>query len=455
MSEEPKPKRIRAVIEETEKDQTEYIFYAMGKNVFMFMIGGVKVPMTIDSGADANIINREIWEQMKEAGAFNYEVEHIPGSANIADSLSRLTTSSPDPIDKTTQGYVRTVAEQAVPVAMTFNEIANETKNDDDLQAVIKALEIGRFEEFPKDYNPYETELCSVDGILLRGRRIVVPTVLRDRVISLAHEAHPGIAAMKRRLRQKVWWPLMDKAVESCVKRCKQCTLVSSLGVPEPLRRTRMPIKPWIDIAVDFMGPLPSGHNLFVIVDYFSRFTEVVVMKQITARHTIQALHESFCRFGVPETIKADNGPQFISEELKAYCREYGIQLRRTTPYWPQANGEVERANKTILKHLKISQEAGSEDWIWDLRTFLLMYNSTPHATTGEAPSVLMFGRVLRDKLPGIDHRRMLLDEEEVRDKDWTNKLKDAEYSNARRHAKPSEFKEGDTVVAKRMCKSN
>ncbi|XP_055633245.1 uncharacterized protein K02A2.6-like [Toxorhynchites rutilus septentrionalis] len=387
--------------------------------------------------------------------AYNYDIEHIPGSANIADALSRLTVNSPEQFDEGGQIYVRNVAEQAVPVALTFQEITNETRNDETIQAVVKALDLALKEEFPKVYRPFETELCSVDGILLRGNRLVIPVSLRDRVIELAHEAHPGFATMKRRLRQKVWWPLMDKAVENCVKRCKQCTLVSSLGVPEPLQRTKMPVKPWIDIAVDFMGPLPSGHNLLVIVDYFSSFIEVIVMKQITAKHTVQALHESFCRFGVPETMKADNGPQFISEELTMYCREYGIQLRRTNPYWPQTNGEVERANKTILKHLKISQESGSVDWIWDLRTFLLMYNSTPHATTGAARSVLMFGRALRDKLPSVDHRRVPMDEEGIQDRDWTNKLKDAEYCNARRHTKPTELREGDIVVSKRMCKTN
>lgn len=166
---------------------------------------------------------------------------------------------------------------------------------------------------------------------------------------------------------------MIDKHAEEYVKRCKQCILVSSLGPPEPLRRTKMPEKAWNDIAIDFMGPLPSGHNLLVMVDYFSKFTEVVIMKQITAKRTVQVLHETFCRFGVPESIKSDNGPQFVSGELSSYCREYGIELRHTTPYWPQANGEVERANKTILKHLKISQDSNSQDWIWDLRTFLSM----------------------------------------------------------------------------------
>lgn len=433
----------------------------MGVEKFKLYLQGIKFSLLTDCKALEFLFSprsrpcARIERWVLRLQAFNYNVEHIPGAANIADALSRLTVHPAEQYDSDAQEYVRCVAEKAVPVALTFTEITQGTLEDADIQAAIKALEIGRFDDIPKEYKPYESELCSVDGVLLRGNRLVIPKTLRNRVIELAHEAHPGIAAMKRRLRQKVWWPLLDKSVENCVKQCKLCTMVSSLGVPEPLHRTKMPMMPWIDIAVDFMGPLPSGHNLLVLVDYFSRFTEAIVMKQITAKRTIQALHESFCRFGVPETIKADNGPQFISDELAAYCREYGIQLRKTTPYWPQANGEVERANKTILKHLKISQESGSVDWVWDLRSFLLMYNSTPHATTGEAPSSLMFGRVLRDKLPSMDHRRFRMNAEEIRDRDWSKKLKDAEYSDTRRHAKLSELKEGDVVVAKRMHKSN
>ncbi|XP_055543744.1 uncharacterized protein K02A2.6-like [Wyeomyia smithii] len=123
-------------------------------------------------------------------------------------------------------------------------------------------------------------------------------------------------------------------------------------------------------------------------------------MKEISAKNTILAFHETFCRYGIPESIKSDNGPQFMSESLQSFCTEFGIELRKTTPYWPQANGEVERANRSLKKRLQISQESCKVDWKWDLRMYLLMYNSTPHSTTGVAPSASMFGRVLRDKLP-------------------------------------------------------
>lgn len=385
---------------------------------------------------------------------YTYDVEHIPGSANLADVFSRLCESPPEPFDESGEEYIRNIVEQVLPVAVTLQEVQEETANDEGIQEVLAALHSGSTETMRREYKPYVNELSSVHDVLLRGNRLVIPEKLRERVLGLAHEAHPGISAMKRRLRQKVWWPSIDKQVEGFIKRCKQCILVSSLGPPEPIKSTRMPEKPWVDIAVDFMGPLPSGHTLFVLVDYYSRFTEAIVMKQTTAKLTVQALHETFCRFGVPETIKSDNGPQFISEEMKSFCNEYGIIQRKTTPYWPQANGEVERANRTILKHLKISQQSGSPDWMWDLRSFLLMYNSTPHAITGVAPSVLMFNRTLRDKLPYFSEPSRV-EEEGIRDKDSERKLKDAEYADSRRHAKSTEIREGDTVVAKRTFKEN
>lgn len=63
------PKRVRMVQGHSEEDKSDgYIFYAMGSNTFRFTVGGVEIPMTIDSGAAANIVSKEIWEDMKEAG---------------------------------------------------------------------------------------------------------------------------------------------------------------------------------------------------------------------------------------------------------------------------------------------------------------------------------------------------------------------------------------------------
>lgn len=105
-------------------------------------------------------------------------------------------------------------------------------------------------------------------------------------------------------------------------------------AAPEPLKRTELPSQPWQDLAIDFCGPLPSGHNLFVIVDYYSRFIEVEVMTKIDSAKAIKVLDTIFARFGFPMSITADNGRQFISQEFQQYCDTNNIELVSTIPYF-------------------------------------------------------------------------------------------------------------------------
>ena len=106
----------------------------------------------------------------------------------------------------------------------------------------------------------------------------------------------------KQRLRSKVWWPGIDGDMERRCKTCRGCQLVSSPCAPEPLRRTRLPERPRQALAVDLLGPLPSGHYLLVLVDYFSRFVEVSIMKSVTSELVLGELEKCFGVHGNPES---------------------------------------------------------------------------------------------------------------------------------------------------------
>ena len=105
----------------------------------------------------------------------------------------------------------------------------------------------------------------------------------------------------------------------------------------------------------------------------------------------VEFLDTIFCTFGYPQALRTDNGPQFISGEFKLYLKTHGIHWVSTTPLWPQANGLVERANRSILKVLKIAC-VEKEDLQVEFRKFLVAYRSTPHSGTGCTPFALMFG---------------------------------------------------------------
>ena len=112
-------------------------------------------------------------------------------------------------------------------------------------------------------------KLCTYGEMLLRVTRIMVSKVLRDRVVRLAHEGH--------RLQSKEWWPGMDKDVENLV--CHGCQVSSSCDPPDSMSPVLSPSAPWQDCSVDLLGLLPTEERILLVVDYYSRFLEVALLK--------------------------------------------------------------------------------------------------------------------------------------------------------------------------------
>ena len=86
-------------------------------------------------------------------------------------------------------------------------------------------------------------------------------------------------------------------------------------------------------------------------------------------------------------------------------------------------------------------------DWRKELQKFLLGYRSTPHTTTGVSPAILLFGREIRSKLPGVEELRSANNDSEFLDRDHERKQKGKDYADNLRDACESNLKEGDKVL--------
>ncbi|KAL3211865.1 hypothetical protein MRX96_036235 [Rhipicephalus microplus] len=96
--------------------------------------------------------------------------------------------------------------------------------------------------------------------------RIVVPVAARRRSLSLLHETHPGIVAMKSIARTLIWYPGLDSDIERLVKSCDVCAQASVMlpaQVPASWPATE---ESWSHLHADFTGPV-DGHMVLVIVD--------------------------------------------------------------------------------------------------------------------------------------------------------------------------------------------
>ena len=377
---------------------------------------------------------------------YKFKVRYQPGPKNIADALSRLVTSEDGGSRHSSQAeqYVRFVAVSATPSAMTTREVEEASAEDEELSAIRKCIDGESWDQLAyKQYIPCSGELCTIGQLILRGTRIVIPKKLRPRILSLAHEGHLGVVGTKQKLRSRVWWPGMEKDAEKHCKTCYGCQLVSRPNPPEPIRATALPTGPWRDLAVDLLGPLPTGESILVVVDYYSRYYEVDILRSTVTSKIISSLEEMFARHGLPESLKSDNGPQFIAAEFAEYMEQQGIRHHRVTAKWPQANGEVERQNRSLLKRLQIAH-AEKGNWRRELTTYLAAYRSLSHPMTGVSPAELLFGRKMRTKLPELSDVHV---EQEVRDRDSEQKSKSKTYADTRRGASYSEVLPGDQVL--------
>lgn len=386
--------------------------------------------------------------------SYDFQTNYVKGSLNIADCLSRMIPLGDSSVacesKEDTELFVRQIVVNDLVGfdAITARQVERVSDQDEELSHVRQAIARGSFDKVPvevaKQYRPISDELCGIGRILLRGNRIVVPVSLRPKMIELGHEGHLGIVGTKQNLRSRVWWPGIDAQVENYVKLCQGCQLVGRAHERDPIRVTELPNGPWEDLACDLLGPMDNGYYIFVVVDYYSRYYECVFMQSTLSSKIIEALAGVFEMHGFPLSLKSDNGPQFISKEFAGYMQSMGIKHHLVTPRWPEANGEVERQNRSLMKRVRIAVAEG-RNVKGEVRKYLLAYRNTPHSITGKSPAEMLFGRKLRVKVPQVQD---VFEDLETRDRDAQLKNQMVAKRNASKSA--HDIGVGDLVLLKR-----
>ncbi|GJW31573.1 reverse transcriptase domain-containing protein [Tanacetum coccineum] len=121
-------------------------------------------------------------------------------------------------------------------------------------------------------------------------------------------------------------------------------------------------------------GPFPEGPGkvkfLIVAIDYFTKWIEAKVVATITGNQVKKFVWDNIvCRFGLPGEIISDNGKQFRDNPFKDWCEKLCIRQCFASVKHPQANGLVERANRSLGEGIKARLDERSKDWIEELRT--------------------------------------------------------------------------------------
>ncbi|XP_058444432.1 uncharacterized protein K02A2.6-like [Malaya genurostris] len=330
-----------------------------------------------------------------------------------ADVLSRLMNRHVRPDEEFVIAHlelehsIRSIVYQSIQaLPLSFKQVRDRTTSDHDLQQVMRFVNDGWpskkasiTDAQVQQFYLRRDGLSVVNGCLLYGERLVVPSCSRKRVLQQLHTGHPGVERMRSIARQYVYWPNIDEDVSKLVRSCGECASVAKTDRKTNLESWPVPEKLWQRLHLDFAGPM-DGQYYLILVDSYSKYPEVVRTKDITTKTTLHILRGIFARYGQPETLVTDNGPQLTSEQFEAFCDTNAIMHLKTAPFHPQSNGLAERFVDTFKRSLK-KITSGGETLDEAIDTFLLCYRSTQcrNAPDGKSPAELIFGRPIRTSL--------------------------------------------------------
>ena len=341
---------------------------------------------------------------------YDFELRHRPGKDMVLpDALSRLSTAEnfliPD---------LKISVHSLVEVTDSrLKQLVEDTANDTVLQRLLSVFQTGwpqSIKALHKDVRPYwsiRDDISFLDGLLMCGSRIIVPTVARKRTLETIHEGHQGEVKCVLKAKQGVYWPGMYKEISEMVQKCDTCQAHANAQPKCPMIAMDIPPFPWHTLGADHFKY--KGKWYLIISDYFSKMPFVRPVSSTSASVTITAAKSIFSENGIPHKIISDNHP-FNSHEFKEFARRWGFEVVPSSPEYPRGHGLIERHVQTVKKCMYKCDHSGQ-----DIELALLSLRSTPLDSHISSPAELLNNRKYRTTMPSINNGVLSGDNDNIR----------------------------------------
>ena len=374
--------------------------------------------------------------------AYDITITYQPGRLmHLADTLSRapIRDSASDSQFET----VNIVTNLSVTKEKA-DQIRKMTEQDPVLQALKETIQKGWPEyrsQLVGEYYSFRDELAVVDGIIFRGERLVIPKIMRKTMMADIHVGHIGAEGCLRRAREMLYWPNMNNDMKDYIQRCETCNEYAEAQAKETMIPHETTQRPWEKIGTD---PFKfDSKDYLITVDYFSNMWEIDRLYSTNAKTVIRKLKAHCARYGIPDEIVSDGGPQYMSSEFAEFCKDWGIKHTVSSPYHSQSNGKAESAVKAAKKMLRKAQKEGQDPYL-----AMLNIRNTPQQGIGLSPVQRLMGRRTKTTLPTSVKLLQSEHDKNVVEKLKRNTQRQEHYYNKGAHDL-RELNEGDCVRIK------
>ncbi|XP_059630013.1 uncharacterized protein LOC132272978 [Cornus florida] len=343
----------------------------------------------------------------------NVTLEYRPRAMNkLANDLAQ--TASGVRVPSGMKERVMKITRRSLPLAETRNQIMEEVfatdvaELDDDDWRIPYIL----FLQHPTSEADQRIKRSAVDYVLMDGdlyRRSVDDGLLFQCIskfegLKIMADVHEGICGAHQAGIKMRW--LIRRYGYYCLRIRKDC-MTYAKGCIDCQKHSRMQwvpaiemqllVKPWPfrGWAMDKINPPSSkGHHWIILAtDYFTKWAEAEEYVSVTHNTVIQFLERHiFHRFGLSETIVADNGSVFRVNEVLQLGRDMQVKMVTSTPYYAQGNGQAEASNKVVIEIIEKMIKDKPRRWHETLSEAFWAYRNSKRTSTGTTPSRLTFG---------------------------------------------------------------
>ena len=342
------------------------------------------------------------------------KVQYCPGKEMyVADMLSRAylheepSTSNTDyqlfQLSQEAQVYKEIEEiDPAKHVRLSVQGLANlreATSQDDTLTELTKVIRQGwpdlkqKVPSSIRAFWPFRDELVVDNRIIFKGTKVVIPKSMRTLMLQRTHASHQGPEACVRRARDVMFWPGMASEVRHLASQCATCNDYKTKQQKEPLLSPEIPTTPWAIVAQDLFTL--AGKSYLITVDYFSDFWELDTLTDTSSETIVEHTKAHFARYGIPEKVITDNGPQFRAQAYEQFAAKWGFSHVTSSPYHSQGNGKAEATVKIAKGMLKkVNQDN------LDMSLAILAWRNTPTEGGNYSPAQKLQSRRTRTQLP-------------------------------------------------------
>ena len=260
---------------------------------------------------------------------YDLEIIFKPGkSMFLSDHLSRsyLEETNDNLLEEMSVNEIQLLSYLSVSPAKRV-EIQQATMDDREM-TLLKDVTINGWPETKdklppelKTYWNYRDEIATIDGLMFKGLKLIIPKKLRNEMLEIIHSSYLGIVKCKSRAREVLFWPSMNSDIEDKVSKCSVCALNQPQNPKEPLKPSEIPDRPWSKIGIDLFEF--KGQHYLISVDYFSKWPEVNKLDNLSTKNVIEYMKGQFSRHGLIDVLVSDNGPQFANSQMRQFAKGY------------------------------------------------------------------------------------------------------------------------------------